>query len=571
MSRRVTVVTLSIAVVALAAAASGPLPLAASEDDTSAAIAAHVLNRLAFGPRLGDIAQVRRVGIHAWIDGQLHPERIDNRALEARLARFETLSLDTSTILRDYYAPAMQERRARQRQAGAATAPEDPRPSSPQDLKTPRPQDFSSVERKARLVLAELSEARVLRAVYSERQLEEVLTDFWFNHFNVFAGKGPTRAFLTSFERDAIRPYVLGDFRQMLEAVAQSPAMLFYLDNWQNVQPQMTQMTQMTQMAQMAQMARMRRGASSGRGQRPTRASGRFESTGAGSRQPDPQRQPTPRGINENYARELLELHTLGVDGGYTQDDVVNVARAFTGWTMRPRQEAQFMFARQLHDGGEKHVLGHTLKAGRGIEDGREVLDILVAHPSTAHFIATRLAEKFVSDTPPAALVDRAAKRFRETRGNLREVTRVIVSSPEFLAADAQRAKVKTPLEFVASALRATGAEVGSALPAIRVLRDLGMPLYFCQPPTGYEEKADPWVSSGALVARMNFALELGGGRMRGITVPAVTPVSSVGARLVGDVLADDVSQPTRATIAKAATAAQVIALVIGSPEFQRQ
>ncbi|HTM33859.1 MAG TPA: DUF1800 domain-containing protein [Vicinamibacterales bacterium] len=558
MSRRANVVTLSIAVVALAAAGSRPAPLAASENDTSAAAAAHVLNRLAFGPRPGEIASVRRAGINAWIDEQLHPERIDNRALEARLARFETLALDTPTILRDYYAPAMQERRARQKQAG---------PTNPANLENQENRENPAnpptlAARKARLVLSELSEARVLRAVYSERQLEEVLTDFWFNHFNVFAGKGPTRAFLTSFERDAIRPYVLGDFRQMLEAVAQSPAMLFYLDNWQNVQPQMTQMTQ---------MARMPRGASSGRGQRPTRASGRFELTSAGLQQPDPQRQRTPRGINENYARELLELHTLGVDGGYTQDDVVNVARAFTGWTMRPRQEARFTFARQLHDAGEKHVLGHTLKAGRGVEDGREVLDILVAHPSTAHFIATRLAEKFVSDTPPAALVDRAAKRFRETRGNLREVTRAIVSSPEFLAAEAQRAKVKTPLEFVASALRATGAEVGTALPVIRVLRDLGMPLYFCQPPTGYEERADTWVSSGALVARMNFALELGGGRMRGITVPGVTSASAVGDRLVGDVLAGDVSQPTRATIAKAATADQVIALVIGSPEFQRQ
>jgi uncharacterized protein (DUF1800 family) len=238
---------------------------------------------------------------------------------------------------------------------------------------------------------------------------------------------------------------------------------------------------------------------------------------------------------------------------------------------MRPRQEARFEFARQLHDAGEKHVLGHTLKAGRGIEDGREVLDILVAHPSTARFIATKLAEKFVSDTPPAALVDRAAKRFRETRGNLREVTRVIVSSPEFLAADARRAMVKTPLEFVASALRATAAEVSTALPAIRALRDLGMPLYFCQPPTGYEEKADTWVSSGALVARMNFAVELGGGRMRGITVPDLTSASVVADRLLGDVLAGEVSTPTRATIAKAASADQAIALVIGSPEFQRQ
>jgi uncharacterized protein (DUF1800 family) len=540
MFTRLAAATLAIA--ALVPAASVQSTSHADSIEAGPARAAHVLNRLAFGPRPGDLERVPRIGVEAWIEQQLEPARIDDRALEARLAAFQTLGLDTPTILREYYAPAMQERRARQRAAGGAT--------DPQDLKTPMPQGLSSAQRRARLVLAELAEARILRAVYSERQLEEVLTDFWFNHFNVFAGKGPTRAFLTSFERDAIRPHVLGDFRQMLEAVAESPAMLFYLDNWQNVRPQT--------------------GAGTATASSSPRRQGRF---GPGRGQPAGQQAGrAPRGINENFARELLELHTLGVDGGYTQDDIVNVARAFTGWTMRPRQEAQFVFAPALHDTSEKHILGHTLKAGRGIEDGREVLDILAAHPSTARVVATKLAQRFISDTPPPALVDRAARRFRETRGNLREVTRAIVTSPELLAPEAYRAKVKTPLEFVASALRATGAELRTALPVIRTLRDLGMPLYFCQPPTGYDETADTWVSPGALVARMNFALELGGGQLRGISVPGTaSQADAVREKLIDEALGGDVSTGTRATIAKASSVDQVIALIIGSPEFQRQ
>jgi uncharacterized protein (DUF1800 family) len=409
-----------------------------------------------------------------------------------------------------------------------------------------------------RQILVELEQARLLRAIYSERQLEEVLVDFWFNHFNVFAGKGPTRAYVTSFERDAIRPHVLGTFRQMLEAVAASPAMLFYLDNWMNTDPQPAQMR-----------AGERHGTSRLGNRRPMRQAGAGSSRAGGP----PQRQAPARGINENYARELLELHTLGVDGGYTQDDIVNVARAFTGWTFRPRQGTTFIFARALHDDEEKAVLGHRIKAGGGIEDGRQVLDILAAHPSTARFIATRLAQKFVADTPPAALVERAARRFTDTRGDLREVTRAIVTSPEFFADETYRAKVKTPLEFVASAIRATGAEVRTALPLSRALRDLGMPLYLCQPPTGYDETAETWVSSGSLVARMNFALELGANRLRGVSMASesVSDRDALRARIVDDVLGGDVSAATRSVIARAATTEQIVALAIGSPEFQRQ
>lgn len=435
----------------------------------------HALNRLTFGPRPGDVARVKAMGLPRWIDSQLNPSRLDDGAVTAALARLETLSLDSQTIQREYAGPAMVERRQRQAEntGGSNAMPM---------------REMSDTQRKDRQVIADLEEAKLLRAVLSERQLQEVLVDFWFNHFNVFAGKGATRNYLNEYEREAIRPHVLGSFRDMLEASAKSPAMLFYLDNWQNTdassEPQMTQMTP--------------------NGRRP---------------QPSPGRPQRSRGINENYARELMELHTLGVDGGYTQADVQNVARALTGWTLRPREGSGTMFVPRLHDDKAKTVLGHTIKAGGGENDLEQVLDILAAHPSTARHIATRLAIRFVSDTPPAALVDRAAARFTATKGDLREAVRAIITSPEFFAPEADRAKVKTPLEFVASALRATNAEVRSALPLARELRGMGMPLYFCQPPTGYDDTAITWVSAGALVSRMNFAVALGKNGIRGVRI----------------------------------------------------
>ena len=467
--------TRSLAVVSLLAllgsrpAAVAPLPVPTTEQAVL-----HALNRLTFGPRPGDVERVRSIGLQAWIDQQLAPSRIDDRALGARLARLDTLALDSRTIQQEYSGPAMVERRRRQLAGNREPGARQP----------------NEVLRKDRQVIADIEEAKLLRAVYSERQLEEVLVDFWFNHFNVFAGKGATRNYLNEYERDAVRPHVLGNFRELLGATAKTPAMLFYLDNWLNV----------------------------------------AESSPGGA---------SPRrGINENYARELMELHTLGVDGGYTQTDIVNVARAFTGWTIRPREGSGFMFVPALHDRDEKTVLGRTIKAGGGVDDGEQVLDILAAHPATARYVALKLATRFVSDTPPQALVERAAARFTATRGDLREVTRTIITSPEFFAPEAYRAKVKTPLEFVASALRTTGAEIRNAVPLARELREMGMPLYFCQPPTGYDETASTWVSAGALVSRMNFAVELGKNAVRGVTVRAAN---------------------------------DKLALEIGSPEFQRR
>jgi len=383
-----------------------------------------------------------------------------------------------------------------------------------------------------------------------------VMTDFWFNHFNVFAGKGATQQYITEYERDVIRPHAFGKFRDLLGATAHSPAMLFYLDNWQSADPD-------------AQNARVLGRPGAGFFGRPGR-NGRI-----GARVPMPPSRPMPqdpsapnaprqkRGLNENYGRELMELHTLGVDGGYTQEDVINVARAFTGWTiMTPRQGGTFRFEPRIHDAREKIVLGQKIKAGGGEGDGEKVLDILASRPATAKFISTKLARRFVSDTPPPALVERAAARFRETDGDIREVVRTIVTSPEFFSADAYRAKVKSPFEFVVSAIRATGTEVADAMPLAQAVRQLGMPLYMCQPPTGYPDKAEAWVNTGALLNRMNFAVQLVGGRMRGLQ-PGTSPVSAV--------LANDVSPATAGTIAKATAPTQVAALTLGSPEFQRR
>ena len=382
--------------------------------------------------------------------------------------------------------------------------------------------------------------------MYSDRQLEEVLTDFWFNHFNVYAGKGLTRVFITEYEREAIRPHVFGHFRDLLGAIAKSPAMLFYLDNARSADPRFAKDVE-----------------------------SRLGRRGRGS-QAEQLRKNIPTGINENYARELMELHTLGVDGGYTQQDVVNVARAFTGWTIagpRKADAGRFVFNPRMHDTGEKVVLGHRIKAGGGIEDGEQVLDILASHPSTATFIATALSRRFVADTPPPPVVERATAVFRQTGGDLRAVTRAILTSPEFFAPESYRAKVKTPFDFVVSALRATDADIRQPVPLERTMRELGMPLYFCQPPTGYKDTAEAWVNTGALINRMNFAVALAANTFRGVVVSDPLPDrNQPDAEIAVDVfLNGDASNATRATIQRATTAAQVVALALGAPEFQRR
>jgi uncharacterized protein (DUF1800 family) len=530
----------------LSSAMWGPLAVpraAAPSLDERAAI--HVLNRTTFGVRPSDVTHLQQVGLEKYVDEQLHPDRIPDSEVDGRLNGFETLKLGSRTLASRYELPAIEARRERQKQGSATPATGA---NTPQQATPPQP---DPLQQRATLPLIELSEQKIIRSAYSNRQLEEVLTDFWFNHFNVDARKGPERFMLTEYERDVIRPHVLGRFRDLLGATAKSPAMLFYLDNWMSADPNGPHPERAQPFG----------------GARPM-APGRFGAPLRPQMPPRPAAQQNGKrtmGLNENYGRELLELHTLGVDGGYTQKDVTEVARAFTGWTIdTPRAGGGFRFAPALHDEGEKVVLGHRIKAGGGEHDGEEVLDLLARHPSTATFISTKLARRFVSDEPPQALVDRMAATFRNTDGDLRAVMTVLLTSPEFLSPDTDRAKVKNPFEFIVSSLRATNAEVQDARPLVRVLQQqLGMPLYQCQPPTGYKDTADTWVNTGALVTRMNVALTLANGRMQGVTLP-----SSVSAERV---IAGPVSESTRTTIAKAQAPPQALALALGSPEFQRR
>jgi uncharacterized protein (DUF1800 family) len=556
----------------------------------------HVLNRIGFGPAPGDVARVRELGLQAYIDRQLQPNTLADAAMAPRLASFETLTKSTRELADDYFLPALLARREQQRQAGAAGSPngaaeprgdpgtsgarrrggeaemtqqaQDPSMSAaarPRDTRTPQQIDAMQ---GARQVLVELSQQKILRAAYSERQLEEVMVDFWFNHFNVFAGKGQTRVYLTEYERDAIRPHALGKFSDLLRATAESPAMLFYLDNWQSSAPIENAMADPRARSRNPIQVNPRRRP----GARPGNAGLAGGRTATLADLPPAAQNRRPRGINENYARELMELHTLGVDGGYTQKDVQEVARAFTGWTIaNPRQGGGFRFEPRMHDDGEKLVLGHKIKSGGGQKDGEQVLEILAKQPATSRFIATKLVRRFVADEPPKALVDRAAQRFRETDGDIREVVRTIVTSPEFFAPSAYRAKVKTPFEFVVSAVRATGVDMRDALPALQTLRDLGMPLYMCQPPTGYADRAEAWVNTGALLNRMNFAVALTSGRLRGVASVPLGSADQARTALVSDALAGDLSETTATTIAKATEPSQALALVLGSPEFQRR
>jgi len=538
----------------------------------------HVLNRLGFGAAPGDVDRVRTMGLPAYIDLQLQPERILDNEMAARLAAFETLSKSTREMAEQYYLPAQMARRELQRQLAAQNpAANDPAMTAPpseaarREMMTPEQAEAVRMERQA---LTELTQAKLLRAAYSDRQLEEVMVDFWFNHFNVFSGKGQVRVYLNEYERDAIRPHVLGKFRDLLQATAESPAMLFYLDNWQSSAPEGARTA-----AQRPQNGRVNP-------RHPNRMPGQPGAVGRPGQINRPRTladrppglQNRRAGLNENYARELMELHTLGVEGGYTQKDVQEVARAFTGWTIaNPRQGGGFRFEPRMHDDGEKVVLGHKIKSGGGQKDGDQVLDLLATHPSTAQFIATKLTRRFLADDPPKALVDRAARRFRDTGGNIREVVRVIVTSPEFFAHEAYRAKVKTPFEFVVSAVRATGTETSNAMPFVMAVRNLGMPLYGCQPPTGYSDKAEAWVNSGALLNRMNFAVSLTASRQqRGDGVRPLQGRTGAGPSvttdaLVASALAGELSETTAATVARAATTSQALALVLGSPEFQKR
>jgi len=600
----------------------------------------HVLNRLTFGATPEDVDRVKRIGIDAWIDQQLHPERLtENPALDVRLRQFQTLALPMWQILDKYPAvpPALtarppsldallsltpqqrnilqscsvEERRVMldaldpqkrglvlaastpqtleglpddliQQGANARKAEQEARQKefrrlmpplsellSPDQIRTVTngtveeklglldsfdadkrrqvvralpPQAYATVPALRREAMAasqpqnfvnsELIEQKLLRAVYSNRQLEEVLVDFWTNHFNVFNGKGQDRVLLTSFEREAIRPHVFGHFKDLLLATARHPAMLFYLDNWQSQAP---------------------------RDDLPVPA---------GVRRP---------GLNENYGRELLELHTLGVNGGYTQDDVIAVARAFTGWTIYdPQKFAEFQFNPGVHDRREKVVLGHPIPAMGGEQDGVEVIDLLAHHPSTAKFISKKLAQRFVADDPPAPLVDRMAATFASTDGDLRAVLQTLFKSPEFLSEGAWHAKLKSPLEMVVSSVRAMNADVADAFVLSQRVADLGEPLYGKIEPSGYPNTGDAWTNTATVMGRINFASALSAGQVPGVKVDVsrfnFKDVATVARTLLNAPPSPSTLSAIEQGIQSAeATPSMLAGLVLGSPDFQRR
>jgi uncharacterized protein (DUF1800 family) len=501
------------------------------------------LSRLTFGPRPGDMLKVRSMGLDNWIDQQLRPEKIDDSKLEQFVEReYPVLREDQNDLLKQY---ATQQRVKRQVKAAKADSSMDAADSAA--LR----KQIQQRNKVTRDVVTQLQSSRVARAVGSERQLQEVMTDFWENHFNIYVRKGgPEPFYLTDFDENVIRPHALGKFRDLLEAVAKSPAMLFYLDNARSMADS-TRPTLAAQNAPRVRLAPRRRGAFGA-------ILGGMDDAQRMQRQAQAQQKRQHQGLNENYGRELMELHTLGVDGGYTQQDVINVARAFTGWTIKPpAQGGGFIFRPAVHDAGEKLVLGHKLPAGRGIEDGEQVLVILAKSPATAHFIAFKLARHFVSDSPSTALVDHVAQVYLKTDGDIREVLRAIITSPEFFSQQAFHSKVKTPFEVVVSAERALDAPPDSTVRSAQLVAYMGQPIFGHQAPDGWPETGDAWMNTGAILNRINFGMGAAAGRLPGIdirSVPALDTVESAQREkqvdaVVATILNGMVSPDTRAVL----------------------
>jgi uncharacterized protein (DUF1800 family) len=471
------------------------------------------LNRLTFGSRPGDALKVRAIGLDKWIDQQLHPEKIDDSAIDRFVAAYPAINRDQDDLLAQYTQQQRERREVKRERADSTMTAADSMALRKQ---------IQQRGNLTRQVVTQLQSSRVARAVASERQLQEVMTDFWENHFNIYAQKGgPEPYYLRDFDQNVIRPRALGKFRDLLEAVAQSPAMLFYLDNARS-------------MADSTRPTLNARGAPAGMRMVPMRRGGVGAMRGAMRTAEQMQRQQQQQqrqrqGLNENYGRELLELHTLGVDGGYTQQDVINVARAFTGWTIKPpAQGGGFIFRPQVHDAGEKIVLGHKLAAGRGMEDAEDVLDILAKNPATARYISFKLARRFVSDSPSKALVDHASQVYLRTDGDIREVLRAIITSPEFFSQQAFRSKVKSPFEVVVSAMRALSAEPDSTPRSAQVIAFLGQPIFGHQAPNGWPETGESWMNTGAILNRINFGMAVAAGRLPGVDIRSLPPLDTI-------------------------------------------
>jgi uncharacterized protein (DUF1800 family) len=518
--------------------------------------ALHALNRLAYGPRPGEVDRVAAEGVMHWIDRQLTPGKIDDGALARRERDFRILDYDRGDLA-GMYAEVQRERRERKLAANGAA----------DTTVTPRDQT-------ARRLAGQFQELAVVRAALSERQLYEVMVDFWTNHFNVYFGKGADRFLTPDYIERAIRPNAMGHFEDLLIATAESPAMLFYLDNWESVAPGSVP------------PAAMRVRARPLFGRRPNLFS--FPPRDPAEQDSMRQRalQRAPQGINENYARELLELHTVGVDGGYTQQDVIAVARILTGWSIkRPQQGGDFEFHDWAHDGGEKQVLGVRFPEGHGRDEGLRLLKMLASLPATMHHVSWKLCQRFVNDDPPDGCVDDAVAAWKRSNGDIREVLRAIVSGPDFWAPRNIRAKVKTPLEFVVSAVRAVAADPDTTPRLAQVVARLGEPLFQHVAPDGYPEMEAAWVNSGALLDRMNAAVALAAGKLPGVTVTAdsglgvaASPddiVAVVDREILDGIMSENTKRVITRQLADIANPEQArvlaIGLALGGPEFQRQ
>jgi uncharacterized protein (DUF1800 family) len=552
----------------------------------------HALDRLAYGPRPGDVERIRKMGLEKWIDEQLNFNSGNDPALDAKLSEFKTLRMSSGELLAKYPPPnqiakregiTVEEYRQQMQQQIQAK-----RQKMRQEGMDPSEIQFETMPGPQR-IQAELDLATIDRAIYSNRQLYEVMSNFWANHFNVNITKGLDRWLITDYIEDTIRPRAMGKFDDLLVATAKSPAMLFYLDNWLSADPVAFQQMQ----AEIAARRRRFDGMFAGM-EMPQQRS--FPEAG----NPPPQGQLSAkkqeRGLNENYGREVMELHTVGVNGGYKQADVIQMADCLTGWTIRtPRRDPEFFFNDRLHDQSPKVVMGKTFNYG-GMKDGLAALHMLATSPATAQHISFELTQHFVSDNPPPALVQRMAAKFLSSDGDIRAVLKTMIYSAEFWSREAFRAKVKTPFEVAVSAARALNVQTDVSPQLAQWIGRMGEPLYQCEPPTGYADTADVWVNAGALLNRLNFALALATDHMPGAKVDLAVllgPDASANPELalsdsLNDFLGGDVSAQTRATLEKQLSDPQIVrarlddpvkhvnegliaGLVLGAPEFQRR
>ena len=560
----------------LSKAFKGKLPITELSEDEAIL---HALNRLGYGPQAGEIEQVRQMGLEKWIEKQLKPDSIDDSALDARLGRYPTLRKSAAQLMAEFPQPnqaakkeglskdqVQEERREKARAAVAAV-----------DAKGPSGPNTAAEKELAKVVgpqrpVTELSMAKMDRAIYSQRQLEAQMEDFWFNHFNVYAGKNEDKWMLTPYVRDTIRPHTMGKFQDLLIATAKSPAMLVYLDNWLSADPDAARRAQVQGL--------MRR---------------RWVYYPPPPQNPNGKKKQA-RGLNENYGREVMELHTLGVDAGYTQQDVIEMAKCLTGWTIKePRKDPEFFFNEKIHVEGAKTVLGKKFTSG-GMKDGEDALKMLANNPHTAKFISTKLARHFVMDDPPASLVGRMAKSYESSGGEIHVVLKTMIYSPEFWSRAAYRAKVKTPFELAASTARALNADEAVTLPLVQWVGRMGEPLFQAQPPTGYSDKAETWVNTGALLNRLNFALSLSGNKISGTDVDlgalfgegassdAHAALNTALQKFLDGQVAPQTQQTLEARLSdpqivqaklddpvKHVNEALVAGLVLGAPEFQRR